>query len=167
MNLVRDIEVSPLVILSVAACLLFIGWQFLFPSSLDQREPPEVKATIPVVGHLFGMIWHRAEYVTILRWVIVFLKFKFKFCRIFPTRLVFISFAQILLDQEISRVQMNYTVTSSPCYFHPFFVAALWPGLILVQQPQSQVANLHHKNLQLTHICHTVSRIDPKDLFKS
>jgi hypothetical protein len=66
-NLVRDIDASPLVILSVATGLVFLCWQCLFTSTLDPREPPEVKPTIPVLGHLFGMVWHRAEYVTILR----------------------------------------------------------------------------------------------------
>jgi hypothetical protein len=66
-DLVRDVEVSPLFMLSVAAGVVFICWHFLFPAALDSREPPEVKATIPFVGHLFGMLWHRAEYVTILR----------------------------------------------------------------------------------------------------
>jgi hypothetical protein len=66
-NSVRDINVLSPVILLVAASMVFICWQFLLTRTLDPREPPEVKPAIPVLGHFLGMIWHRADYVTILR----------------------------------------------------------------------------------------------------
>lgn len=68
-NVVRYVELSPWVILTLIVGLVFTCWQFLLPKSLDPREPPEVKATIPVFGHLLGMLWHKAEYATILRQV--------------------------------------------------------------------------------------------------
>jgi hypothetical protein len=66
MDLFRDLEVPPWVVFSVVAGLVFIGWQFLF-NGLDPREPPEVRSRIPFVGHLLGMLWYKAEYVTVLR----------------------------------------------------------------------------------------------------
>ncbi|KAN0096547.1 cytochrome P450 [Hyaloscypha variabilis] len=65
MDLFRDLEVPPWVVFSVVAGLVFIGWQFLF-NGLDPREPPEVRSRIPFVGHLLGMLWYKAEYVTVL-----------------------------------------------------------------------------------------------------
>jgi hypothetical protein len=44
---------------------VLLCWQFAF-TGLDPREPLEVKSSIPF-GHLFGMLWYKAEYVTILR----------------------------------------------------------------------------------------------------
>lgn len=68
MDLFRDIEVGfPLwIVLSVAVGLALLCWQFLSPG-LDAREPPEAKSSIPFVGHLLGMLWYKAEYVTVLR----------------------------------------------------------------------------------------------------
>jgi len=78
-NYCRDLEVPPLIIGLVVAGLVFI-WQFLLPSKLDPREPPEVHATVPFVGHLFGMLWYRAEYITILRQVWTIFSFEPYFC---------------------------------------------------------------------------------------
>ncbi len=61
----RDIEVSPFIVLSIATGLVLLCWQFAF-TGLDPREPLEVKSSLPF-GHLFGMLWYKAEYVTILR----------------------------------------------------------------------------------------------------
>lgn len=61
----RDIEVSPFIVLSIATGFVLLCWQFAF-TGLDPREPLEVKSSIPF-GHLFGMLWYKAEYVTILR----------------------------------------------------------------------------------------------------
>jgi hypothetical protein len=61
----RAVEISPLIVLSIATGLVLLCWQFAF-MGLDPREPPEVKSSIPF-GHLFGMLWYKAEYVTILR----------------------------------------------------------------------------------------------------
>ena len=68
MDLVRDIkvELSPWMVVSVAVALVALCWHFLF-AGLDPREPPEVRSSIPFVGHLFGMLWYKAEYVTVLR----------------------------------------------------------------------------------------------------
>ena len=67
MDLVRDIdvEVSPLLVCGIVVGLLFVCWRFLF-TGLDPREPPEVRSSIPF-GHLIGMLWYKAEYVTVLR----------------------------------------------------------------------------------------------------
>jgi hypothetical protein len=61
----RDIEVTSLIVLSIATGLVLLCWQFAF-TGLDPREPPEVKSSIPF-GHLLGMLWYKAEYVPILR----------------------------------------------------------------------------------------------------
>jgi hypothetical protein len=66
MALVRDVDFSPLLVSGLAAGLVFVCWQFLF-TSLDPREPPEVRSSIPLFGHLLGMLWYKAEYVTVLR----------------------------------------------------------------------------------------------------
>jgi hypothetical protein len=67
MDLVRanDVEFSPLIVCGIVAGVVFACWQFLF-TGLDPREPPEVRCSIPF-GHLFGMLWYKAEYVTVLR----------------------------------------------------------------------------------------------------
>jgi hypothetical protein len=65
MDLVQDVEISPLTVFSIVAGLALLCWGLLF-TGLDPREPPEVRSNIPF-GHLFGMLWYKAEYVTILR----------------------------------------------------------------------------------------------------
>lgn len=71
MALVRDVDFSPLLVSGLVAGLVFVCWQFFF-TALDPREPPEVRSSIPFVGHLLGMLWYKAEYVTVLRQVLTF-----------------------------------------------------------------------------------------------
>jgi hypothetical protein len=65
MDLVRDLEAFPLMVFSIVVGLPLLCWGLLF-AGLDPREPPEVRSNIPF-GHLLGMLWYKAEYVTILR----------------------------------------------------------------------------------------------------
>lgn len=49
----------------VAAAIVLLLVQQLDPR-MDPQEPPLVRPTIPVIGHLIGMIRHQAEYIGIL-----------------------------------------------------------------------------------------------------
>jgi hypothetical protein len=53
-------------ILLALGVLLFVCQKFIF-TTLDPREPPEVKAKIPFVGHLFPLLVSQAGYLKKLR----------------------------------------------------------------------------------------------------
>lgn len=53
-------------VVSFVAGVVFVFWQLFF-TGLDPREPPEVKSRIPLFGHLFGLLRHKADYMTVLR----------------------------------------------------------------------------------------------------
>ena len=50
----------------VVACIV-AAWCIEYLSD-DSREPPRVKPTVPVpmIGHLFGWLWHGFEYPNIV-----------------------------------------------------------------------------------------------------
>jgi hypothetical protein len=60
--------------ISALALLVFIALGSIFALSraeekLDPREPPEIKSTIPVFGHLFGLISNGVSYYYGLRYL--------------------------------------------------------------------------------------------------
>lgn len=59
---------------SALGLLAFIALTSIFALSragdkLDPREPPEIKATIPVIGHLFGLLSKGVSYYVSLAYV--------------------------------------------------------------------------------------------------
>jgi hypothetical protein len=69
-NFIRpwDMDTSyPIAIALVIFSLLLVFRFGLSSGYSDSREPPEVKPSVPFVGHLFGMLWHQGEYLSILR----------------------------------------------------------------------------------------------------
>lgn len=60
---------NPLVLLAFSALglILLSSWSRLF--GLDPKEPPEVSASVPFIGHLLGIIKYEADYFQRVRLV--------------------------------------------------------------------------------------------------
>jgi hypothetical protein len=51
--------------LFVLVVVIALCWRLL--SSTDPREPPSIKPTIPIVGHVIGTFRYKMEYFEMLR----------------------------------------------------------------------------------------------------
>ena len=48
---------------------VFYGIHFLVNPQHHPKEPPVVTSSIPLIGHIIGLIWHGTRYYQKLRWV--------------------------------------------------------------------------------------------------
>ena len=52
--------------LAVLGLLAVFGYAFTRREKADPREPPLVRSSIPVVGHLLGFLWYGLSYFTMM-----------------------------------------------------------------------------------------------------
>jgi hypothetical protein len=52
--------------LFILLAVIALYWRLL-SSSTDPREPPSIKPSIPILGHIIGMFRHKMEYFEMLR----------------------------------------------------------------------------------------------------
>jgi len=56
------------ILTALAAAVVAFLYRFS-PARLDPREPPALKATIPLIGHIIGLLRHGIDYFARLRCV--------------------------------------------------------------------------------------------------
>lgn len=60
-GLLADHGLNSMWLVLLAACF-FYGGSRLTGDSRDPREPPEVKARIPFIGHIIGVLWFKHDW---------------------------------------------------------------------------------------------------------
>jgi hypothetical protein len=59
-------NMMPIIISLVVAALGLVYWRLTL-SRIDPREPPEVPAKIPFIGHMVGMLTYHIDYFAMLK----------------------------------------------------------------------------------------------------